>query len=265
MTIFSKHNTPMDSQLFNRKLAKISLLVDNTDQGSPLSTLERDLLLSYIRELYDLALEGKVMDKAGSMVPKSPVSAPVSMPTPAPLVAPKEVAVSKPIEEPMIEKIVSQPVSIPEPVRHAPVIEEKIEVMKPIVVEESVEKPKQVEIVQISSPQPLSAGLANTSEAVRELFVVEEVHDLSEKLSLTPIKDLTKSMGINERVLMLHELFGNNKELFAETLERLNGLTNFDEASQYLIQNIIPKYDWTADKRVKAASQFIKLVRRRYL
>jgi hypothetical protein len=258
MTIFSKHNLTMDSQQFNKKLAKISHIVDNIDTGSTMSALERDLLLSYIRDLYDIAIDSHHVVKSS---PK--VTPQVESIAPTPTVQPTPPA-PRVVQEVVVEKQI--PVVIPEVTE--PVIE-------PVVVAETKapEAVVAIEIVEVKRPEPtvinpptLTFGFSMSAqpEAVKELFVEEEIHDLSDKLSITPIKDLTKSMGINERVLMLHELFGNNKEGFTESLERLNGLSNFGEATQYMIEHIIPKYDWTADKRIKTATQFIKLVRRRY-
>lgn len=49
----------MNIQVFNKKLQKIAALTDSVSSESTLSTLERDLLLGYIRELYDIALDDK--------------------------------------------------------------------------------------------------------------------------------------------------------------------------------------------------------------
>ena len=49
----------MDTQSFNKKLNKISALADNGNADGHFSSLERDLLLSYIRELYEIVIDEK--------------------------------------------------------------------------------------------------------------------------------------------------------------------------------------------------------------
>ena len=72
-------------------------------------------------------------------------------------------------------------------------------------------------------------------------------------------------MSINERIFTLKELFGNEEEVFKTTLNELNGLSNYEEAKNYLAEKVVDKYDWVNDSKIKKAKNFIKLVKRRYL
>ncbi|HMT71574.1 MAG TPA: hypothetical protein PKD16_15505, partial [Saprospiraceae bacterium] len=54
----------MDIKNFNRKLHKISSLAENANDDNDLTALEHDLLLSYIRDLYEIALDHKVSEPA---------------------------------------------------------------------------------------------------------------------------------------------------------------------------------------------------------
>lgn len=49
----------MDIQVFNKKLHKISALTENAVSNSRIFAAERRLILSYIRELYDIVLDEK--------------------------------------------------------------------------------------------------------------------------------------------------------------------------------------------------------------
>lgn len=97
-----------------------------------------------------------------------------------------------------------------------------------------------------------------------ELFTVISAKELSEKLSQSPIKDIKKSMGLNERILTQNELFGGDKAMFDLTLDTLNKLPDFNQAKLFLIQNAATKYKWTAKVRKGRAKEFIKLVKRRF-
>jgi len=87
--------------------------------------------------------------------------------------------------------------------------------------------------------------------------------ELSEKLSTLPISDLTKAMGLNEKIFTIKELFGDDQDLFNETMNQLNGLSSFEEAKSTLVK-IADRFEWTDKKKKKKAKNFIKLISRRY-
>lgn len=96
------------------------------------------------------------------------------------------------------------------------------------------------------------------------LFDISAGSDLSDKLSLSPIKDLTKAMGINEKIFTINELFGGHQEEFDNMMMALNGLNTFDEAKNVLMRSVASKYDWHKKDNQKKAKHFIRLVQRRY-
>lgn len=98
----------------------------------------------------------------------------------------------------------------------------------------------------------------------KSLFSRSQGTELSDRLSSTPIRDLQKAFGINDKLLVINELFGGNRDYFNETLDLLNRKYSFDEAKSHLIRHIVDKYQWLDDQRVEGARQFIKLVERRF-
>lgn len=233
----------MDTQLFNKKLNKISALADNGNADGHFSSLERDLLLSYIRELYEIALDGK--STVIKSVSHTPVQATKEEVIPAKAEAPAvPVHVQAPEPIPVKIEMVTEPVVIPSVV-------EKEEVIKPA-----------PEVKSIATQT--STAKNQNPDALAEMFAEEKINDLSDKLASSPVKDLTKSMGINERIFTQQELFGNNQQVFNETLQRLNICQNFGEAKQYLVENVISTYDWTNENKVKKATTFIKFVKRKF-
>lgn len=104
----------------------------------------------------------------------------------------------------------------------------------------------------------------SVSNKYAEIFHFKKAEDLSEKLEATPIDNIQKAMGLNERILTQNELFRGDKDSFDSTVKKLNGLNSFDEARNYLSEEIIPQYDWAHEDRLKKAQEFIKLIRRKY-
>jgi hypothetical protein len=243
----------MDIKSFNKKLNKISALTDTGNDGVQLSALERDLLLSYIRDLYDLALDNMPSINKNQSTTVSEVK------------RQEPVVVASPPVPPIVEPV--QPtISVPTPtipVYEAPKVEEVVN--SPAVVEK-VEAPAiKIEPVVVTPEIKQSPSVSSISnELLAELFADEKVTDLSDKLALSPVKDLTKSMGINERIFTQQELFGNNQTQFNDTLQRLNNCQNFEEAKQYLLENVINVYDWTNEQKLKKAATFVKLVKRKF-
>jgi len=233
----------MDTQSFNKKLNKISALADNGNADGHFSSLERDLLLSYIRELYEIVLDGK------PNVIKSVSHTPIPIQ--------KEEEAPGKIQEPVVQEHNEAPVPVVNKVEPKP---------EPVVILPIIEKPEapqpapEIKAVTIN-PAPT---IKHNPDALAEMFAEEKINDLSDKLASSPVKDLTKSMGINERIFTQQELFGNNQQLFNETLQRLNNCQDFGEAKQYLVENVISTYDWTNENKVKKATTFIKFVKRKF-
>jgi hypothetical protein len=245
----------MDIQVFNKKLHKISALTENAISDGQFSPLERELILSYIRELYDIVLDEKhPLDVRQAPVVVERKAEPLS----AEPIRQAETPKAAPIAEPIV---------VPQPVAHTVVVEEKVVIPQPepIQIQKVEEVVKAEPVKQVEIQKPSFVPNAGSSDALAELFVDEKISDLSDKLALSPIKDLTKSMGINERIFTQQELFGNNQAHFSETLEGLNKCQSFDEAKQYLVHNVIYKYDWVAEQNIKKAVTFIKLVKRKFI
>ena len=132
-------------------------------------------------------------------------------------------------------------------------------------------KPKSVNVKKeqpIALPPPSEAPTKSDrttvdNEEIDHLFQHQQAKELSEHLSELPIKDLTKSMGLNEKILTTNELFGKNTEAFNKALTTLNSCKNFEEAKNHLAE-YAKTFDWTKKSNKKKAQIFIKLVRRRF-
>mgnify|MGYP000894141300 FL=1 len=239
----------MDIKNFNRKLHKISSLAENANDDNDLTALEHDLLLSYIRDLYEIALDHKVSEPAKRE----------NKPVVNPITDRPQVEQIQPVTPSVVHVVKEIVVETPPQVVVAEEQTARIEIQH-IEPEKVIEKPIEV----INTPKKAGKEIIS-QEIMDELFAEERISDLSDKLSLSPIKDLTKSMGINEKIFTQQELFGNNQQQFITTLEKLNNCQNFTEAKQYLLENVINDFGWTSEGKVKKAATFIKLVKRKFV
>lgn len=248
----------MDMTQTNRLAAKISALIQESGQSGQLSKIDRDVLLAYIRNLYELVLEEKEVPASPSQVISESVappvvSAPIREIPSVPVLAEEPVQPNPPVVNVIEHKTVQQPT----PIQPAPLAEQPVPVAQPpqhAVVQEK--QPEAPPAVHVSAP-------LNT-EALHEIFAELTIRDLSDKLALSPIQDLSRAMGLNEKMLTQQELFGNNNQVFQDTLNYLNQCRSFDEAKNYLLEHIIGTYHWTSESKVKKAANFVKLIRRRF-
>ena len=97
------------------------------------------------------------------------------------------------------------------------------------------------------------------------LFDSNVSKELSDRLSQSPIQDIGRSMGLNERIFTLNELFDGDNQIFEQTLIQLNNATNFDHAKEIISKQVANQFNWLAESKIKKARDFIKLVRRRYI
>ena len=105
--------------------------------------------------------------------------------------------------------------------------------------------------------------LSTTNDMVA-LFEELAIVDVSDRLSMTPISDLSKAMGINEKIFTVRELFNKDQDLYNKTIADLNRCATFEEAKTYLIQGVASANQWDDPSKSKKATNFIRLVQRRF-
>lgn len=250
----------MDLTKAQRLLIKIQTFLDNGN-GNDLSRLERDLLKTYIQQLYDAVISGEPegMEEKPMKVELPVVRSPkVEIP---PVYEPEPPRVV--IETPVIK---TEPPRIFHPEPEPLIEEEKVvvpEIKKPVEIkEEKVFIPEQEK--QPVKPQPIEPIKADAEEALAKLFDLHKQDDVSERFSHIPIANIESALGLNERIFTLNELFGGNRILFEETCALLNQFTSFKEATTLLLYGPAKRFNWADPERVKMAEHFIRIVSRRY-
>ena len=234
----------MNIKQANITLEKINRLYKSmTLDPSNIDEFEQDLMLSYIRQLHEaFSSDDKSVKKAKTELPSI-------------VNIPKQETKPDPKPEPVLEpKIVKQEVKPTPPPEFKP---KEVKFEEPPA--ESKPSPAPSSKVETSSAKP---GLSK--EDFNELFDQKQAKELSEKLGEMPINDLTKAMGLNEKIFTINELFGGDSKAFDVMIKTLNTFNNFDQAKAYLSENIANHYDWTDKEKKKKAINLIKLIRRRY-
>lgn len=223
-------------QMIERLLAMHKSLQMEKDRG--ISTLERDTILDYLRKLYDHYHEQQPSKTKAPAKPatSAPIARVAPKPAPAPKPTPPPPAPAPPPPKPVVE---AKPVPRPAPQPQAP---------------RPTPTPPPATNIPSRASGPIPAK-------VRALFEDKGSNELSDKLARTPIADLTKALSIVDRALYANELFDGNQELMNNFLTDCNRHASFDQAQESLVE-LAMNHDWA--EKAKTATNFIKLVRRRY-
>lgn len=244
----------MKIKKFKKTLSRLSVLINTMDDNERLSKLEKDLIRKHLLDLYDLTFAGDEKQEEYSEVQEDVVQVVMEQKE-----APIQL-VEVPKEEPMQKRVQREVVE--EPVRQKTYVD----------LEPSISTPKETEVHLKEEPvrvvsveQPAIETNAFISEEHAEILEYgSETNELSDRLGDSPISDLTKAMGINERMLTVNELFDGDNGAFKQSLSALNEMSSYNEAKSYISNQLIEKYNWVSPKKRKKAKVFIKLVKRRF-
>jgi hypothetical protein len=232
----------MNLQQAKITLEKINRLYQSMTLDSSIDEHEQQLMLNYIRQFYK-AFSGEGLENERLEAIKTPR------------------VIRKTVETTPVVQEISVPQFTPEP-KPEPIPEPE-----PIIVR--VEQPAKKYAPPTAAPTPtyqadeLTDSIRVENDEYEELFELPATKELSDRLSSTPIRDLTKAISINEKILTCNELFKKDKTRFNDALKTLNGFTSFSEARPYLA-SLANEFGWDKKTRKKKAQVFIKLVRRRY-
>lgn len=104
--------------------------------------------------------------------------------------------------------------------------------------------------------------IAETSPVSLNDRLKETRVELSEKLTDSPIRDLRKAIGINDRFLFINELFRGDEAMYERSIKTINNFSILPEAEYWIQRELKVKIGWSEQNDV--VKQFDQLVRRRF-
>ncbi len=90
----------------------------------------------------------------------------------------------------------------------------------------------------------------------------EDKTELSDKLKDTPIKDLRKAIGVNDRFVFINELFRGDEAMYERCIKTIQNFSIFAEAEYWITRELKVKIGWRDNHPV--VKQFDQLVKRRF-
>lgn len=88
-------------------------------------------------------------------------------------------------------------------------------------------------------------------------------NELNDKLRKAPIKDLKTFIGLNKRFSYINFLFSNDARLYDESIEKINSSMNYEEAMGYIESTLRNRLHWNQQDEMVA--EFYNIVERRFL
>jgi len=86
--------------------------------------------------------------------------------------------------------------------------------------------------------------------------------EIMHALKDTPIKDLRKGIGINDRFVFINELFRGDEPMYERSIKTINSFNIYQEAEYWMNRELMIKLGW--DDTREAVKHFYQLVRRRF-
>jgi hypothetical protein len=174
-------------------------------------------------------------------LPQPPVNPPVAEapvksvePAPRPVSAPSPVVEKHPVNQPALKK---ESLWAMDPLQEVPTLAQQ-------------QHGKEINDVM--------AGKDNSLNDKLKAPVVEVGHRLTD----SPIRDLKKAIGVNDRYLFISELFRGDEVMYERSIKTINGFRIFAEAEYWIERELKVKLGWEEDK--PSTRHFYQLVKRRF-
>ncbi|HBX50614.1 MAG: hypothetical protein A2W98_01075 [Bacteroidetes bacterium GWF2_33_38] len=216
--------------------------------NNQLSNIEIDLVKSKLRKAYDLALN---LNASSFEVQNA------------------DEELNKLIDdhENAIEVIIQKVETVAEDVKHEVIQESRIEVPEPII---DIQEEKVVPIIeQIVQKEPIKESqdkeiLADRFHGKQKslndiISKYQTQKDLTSRLKDNPISNIKSAIGLNDKFLIINELFKGDSNAFNLLIDELNGQKDLDQAMSFINKNL----EW--DEKQEGFKKLLELVFRRFL
>lgn len=107
----------------------------------------------------------------------------------------------------------------------------------------------------------INESVSSTQESLNDRLRRQSA-EVGELLKESPIKDLRKAVGINDRFVFISELFRGDEAMYERSIKTINSFNIFPEAQYWINRELIVKLGWDVD--AETVKHFYQLVKRRF-
>jgi len=116
-------------------------------------------------------------------------------------------------------------------------------------------------LIQHTPRKEVNELIAERKESLNDRLK-EQKKEVAHILKETPVKDLRKAIGINDRFLFVSELFRGDDAMYERSIKTINSFHVLSEAEYWINRELKVKLAWNDDK--ETVQHFYHLVRRRF-
>ena len=103
----------------------------------------------------------------------------------------------------------------------------------------------------------IGSGSSSLNDRLRS-----DVADLKSTLNDSPVRDLKKAIGVNDRYVFINQLFRGDEVMYERSLKTINGFRILPEAEYWMERELKVKLGW--DENRETTRHFYQLVKRRF-
>ncbi len=127
--------------------------------------------------------------------------------------------------------------------------------------ENSSYKKEEIPVVIPKQMPELNDTISKKEQSMNDHLRVEKT-ELGGRLKETPVKDLRKAIGINDRFVFINELFRGDENMYERSIKTINSFNIFAEAEYWIQRELKVKIGWNDGS--DTVRHFDQLVRRRF-
>ena len=107
----------------------------------------------------------------------------------------------------------------------------------------------------------LNDVIGNNSTSLNDQLK-EDVLELAASLKDTPVRELKKAIGVNDRYAFINELFRGDEAMYERSIKTINNFRILPEAEYWMERELKIKLGWDDGREI--TKQFYQLVKRRF-
>jgi hypothetical protein len=116
-------------------------------------------------------------------------------------------------------------------------------------------------LAQQQKPRELNDVIGSAGSSLNDRLK-SNVLELRSALNDTPVRDLKKAIGVNDRFVFISQLFRGDEAMYERSLKTINSFRILPEAEYWMERELKVKLGW--DENREATKQFYQLVKRRF-
>jgi hypothetical protein len=110
--------------------------------------------------------------------------------------------------------------------------------------------------------QEINDLIGNNNTSINDKLKSGSQAELGSVLKGTPVKELRKAIGVNDRFVFINELFRGDEPMYERSIKTINNFRILPEAEYWMERELKIKLGWDDSRDI--VQHFYQLVRRRF-